>query len=249
MNNMAFSASCRGKAADIPVEDFLNLKFPLLDKGCIETVFGFVEQTPLYGGRIFEAPEFSDADIDYLYRHNTGLKLPLTNHFVSREEYESNQWLLDKYHRKGNSVVLVNDELATWIRADFPDYEIEASVIKNIGTQTLIDRYLDTYEIIVLPMTLCTEYSLLAELHPKNKLRLFTNAGCAYNCPARTCYKSISKINKLPADEGFDLFNCSQQKLRRSRLGFMDFDIDRLYSLGYRKFKVLRQFGSKGSGY
>jgi len=235
-----YSVSCRNKSADQPVDDFLNLQYPLLDKYAISTVFGFVERTTLYGGRIFTGPELSDNDIQMLYQWEVGLKLPLTNTFVTEEEYEKEYALLEKYHRKGNSVVLVNNDLAMWIRRDFPDYEIEASVIKNISKQSTIDKYLDIYDIIVLPMDLHRAPEFLESLEPKIRLRLFITAACAFTCPAKTCYKSISKINKMPVGEGHELFDCSQNVLPREMEGFQEFDINQLMEMGFTNFKVTR---------
>jgi hypothetical protein len=53
--------------------------------------------------------------------------------------------LLHQYHGKGNSVITVSDELAGWIRADFPQYEIEASVIKDIHTIEKLESALQLY--------------------------------------------------------------------------------------------------------
>jgi len=240
MQQKNYSVSCRNKRVDQPVDDFLNLQYPAVDKFAISTVFGFVERTTLYGGRIFIGPELSESDVQTLYNWEVGLKLPLTNTFASEEEYEKEYTFLEKYHRKGNSVVLVNDELARWIRRDFPDYEIEASVIKNISKQSTIDKYLDIYDIIVLPMDLHRQPEYLESLEPKSRLRLFITAACAFTCPAKTCYKSISRINKMPVGEGHELFNCSQNVLPREMEGFQEFDVDQLVSMGFTKFKVTR---------
>lgn len=240
MSKLNYSTSCRYKGEDQKLEDFLNLLYPDLDKFAISTVFGFVESSSLYGGRIYTGRELSEEDVELLYRWEMGLKLPLTNHFVTQEEYEKNYQFLEKYHRKGNSVVLVNNDLAGWIKRDFPDYEIEASVIKNISTQSTIDKYLDIYDIIVLPMDLYNDPELLAALQPKDRLRLFLQAACAFNCPAKICYKTISKINKLPIGEGSELFTCSQGKIPRPRKGFQEFDENLLREMGYTNFKVIR---------
>jgi len=240
-----YSVSGRKKNPDISIQDFLNLEYMDLDKDKVSTVFGFVEKSSLYGGRIFEQPELSNADVEQLYRLNIGLKLPLTNHYITEAEYQNNFDFLKKYHRKGNSIALVNDDLARWIKRDFPKYELEASVIKNIHTQTTINKYLELYDIIVLPMDLYNNLENLQTLEPKNKLRFFGQSACAYNCPAKICYKTISKINKLNVGEGADLFKCSKSIKQRDIMGFQEFDINLLIKMGFTNFKMIRNIHKK----
>lgn len=240
-----YSVSCRQKDKNVDVQDFLNLKYMNIDKNMVSTAFGFVEHSSLYGGRVFCEPELSDFDVEQLYGLDIGLKLPLTNHFVTEKEYEDNHEFLEKYHRKGNSIALVNDELAKWIKRDFPNYEIEASVIKNIHTQKTIDKYLEIYDIIVLPMDLYNDHTLLSTLGPKDRLRFFIQAACAFNCTAKICYKTISKINKLPVGQGNDLFKCSQTIKPRENLGYQEFDINALCEMGYTNFKAIRNIHNK----
>ena len=72
---------------------------------------------------------------------------------MTREEYENNLGFLEKYHHKPNSVIVTNDDLACWIAEDFPEYRIDASVIKNVNTPKKLDRALELYDEVVLPMT------------------------------------------------------------------------------------------------
>ena len=85
----------------------------------IENFYGFREFCPLYGGRPYVGKEISDIDLEYMYDLGVGLRLPLTNHFVTYDEYKSQKPFLEKYHRDGNSLIIVNDKLATWIKEDF----------------------------------------------------------------------------------------------------------------------------------
>lgn len=235
-----YSVSARKKDVKQSIYDYLNIKFNNLDKNKVSTVFGFVEQSSLYGGRIFNGAELSRNDVKYLYKMGIGLKLPLTNHYVTDSEYKDNLEFLDKYHKSGNSVAVVNDDLANWIKRDFPKYEIEASVIKNIHTQSTIDKYLDLYDIIVLPMDMYSDLDYLAGLQHKKRLRFFVQAACAYNCPAKVCYKTISRINKSPDGEGEELFKCSQEIKPRDFKGFQEFDMELLIRLGFTNFKIIR---------
>ena len=86
----------------------------------------------------------------------------------------------------------------------------------------------------------------LRSLDNKNCITLFANAGCAYTCPAKICYESISRANKTGEK---DLFRCSQKLKERNTIGMYDFDLDYLQSLGFSRFKLLRPRSGGMTGY
>ncbi|MBS0386479.1 MAG: hypothetical protein JSS00_14150 [Proteobacteria bacterium] len=233
---MRFTISGRGKPGDMPIMSFLRANFGAIALGDIDSVFGFVEPCTLYGGRIFTGPELSSADVEQLYDAEIGLRLPLTNHSATADEFEAARPLLDKYHRERNAVIVTNDDLARWIRRDYPKYRIEASVIKNLRNYDRITKAFALYDTVVLPMELNQDEDFLAHAPTKERLTLFANAGCALTCPSRICYASISKINKT----GEGMFMCSQPLKAREMRGMIDFDLGKLEALGYRRFKLLR---------
>ena len=233
---LQFTISARSKEPNTPILRFLARNFPTTPISQIDSVFGFVEASSLYGGRVFKRRELSDRDVATLYDVGIGVRIPVSNHFVEYQEYKGNRPLFEKYHRDGNAVIVTNDELAEWIRNDFSKYRVEASVIKNINTVSKIRRYKDLFDTIVLPMPLCEDMDFLAGLEDKQRIRLFANAGCALTCPARICYKSVSRINKFDGGN----FRCSQPLKEREMRGMVDFEIDHLIGLGFRRFKLLR---------
>lgn len=202
----------------------------------VDSLYGFVDQSTLYGGRPFERPQLSGNDLEAMAELGIGLRLPLTNLFVTREEYESQKRWLGQYHRKGNSVIVARDDLARWIREDFPEFQIEASVIKDIDRMSELEQAMQVYDTVVLPMRYTRDRSFLEGVPDKSRIRLFTNAGCALNCPSKICYPAISRMNKYRGDE----FKCSQTLKYRKMEGMIDFDLRMPIELGYRRFKVLR---------
>jgi hypothetical protein len=238
--------SARSKQPDVPVFQFLRRHFGHLQLNRIESLFGFVEYTPLYGGRVFHRRELSERDVFQLNNAGIGLRLPLSNHYVSREEYNASCEFLDKYHRERNSVIVTNDDLARWVREDFPLYRVDASVIKNINTLKKLEEALPLYDEIVLPMASNEDVAFLESIEQKHRITLFANAGCAFTCPARTCYVSVSKINKR---DGEQAFQCSQSLKERDLLGMIDFDIDELVAMGFHSFKLLRPAPGQMTGF
>ena len=231
-----YTVSARSKDPQVPVFAFLRRQYGNVPLREIDSLFGFVERTTLYGGRKFTRRELSDRDVFQLNNAGIGLRLPLTNHFTDRDEYESTRPLLEKYHRSINSVIVTNDDLARWIRRDFPAYRIDASVIKNVKTLRKLKEALELYDTVVLPMRLNEDFAFLEKIEDPDRITLFANAGCALTCPSKLCYKSISIINKGKGGE----FECSQPIKDRDLEGMVDFPLKPYVDLGFHRFKLLR---------
>jgi collagenase-like PrtC family protease len=239
---ISYTISARSKQhTTLPVVQYLRESFPTTALNQIDSVFGFVEQSVLYGGRPYLAPELTHDDVQSLYANGIGLRLPLTNHYVAREEYETERNLLEKYHRAGNSVIITNDDLAKWIRNEFPLFHIEASAIKNIDNLSKLEKAFRCYDTVVLPAKANDDTALLESISEKERIRLFLNAGCAYNCPSKICYPSISEMNKYQGAE----FRCSQSIIARE-VRMHDFDQKKYVDLGFTRFKLLRSAGITG---
>jgi len=239
---VTYTISARSKQRTmLPIMQYLRESFADTPLAQIDSVFGFVERSVLYGGRPYLEPELTEDDVQALYASGIGLRLPLTNHYVLREEYERERPLLDKYHRAGNSVIITNDDLAKWIRSDYPLFHIEGSVIKNIDNLSKLERAFRSYDTVVLPAKSNDDTAFLESITDKGRIRLFLNAGCAYNCPSKICYPSISQMNKYQGAE----FRCSQPIIERE-VRMHDFDQKRFFDLGFSRFKLLRSAGITG---
>jgi hypothetical protein len=129
---------------------------------------------------------------------------------------------------------------------DFPDYRLEASVIKNINTLEKVDDAFSLYDTVILPMVSNDDEVFLKAIDNKQNITLFANAGCAYTCPSKICYPSISKANKTG---DHSLFTCSQKMKERNTIGMYDFDLDYLQGLGFERFKLLRPRRGNQTGF
>lgn len=246
----SYTISARGKNPNEPIYAFLRRFYGFVPLAEIESIFGFVEQSTLYGGRPFNMPELSERDVRQLNNAGIGLRLPMSNHYVTREEYDANRNLLQKYHREVNSVITTNDDLAKWIRQDFPLYSLDASVIKNIHTHEQIDQTLEIYDSVVLPMYTNEDFDFLEKIKAKDRIILFANAGCALTCPSKICYAAISKRNKFDDElmKGNEI-SCSQTLKYREQLGMVDFDLNPLMEMEFVHFKLLRPRPSSMTGF
>jgi len=240
-----YTVSARGKDPNAPVMAFLRRQYGNMPLREIDSLFGFVGRSTLYGGRAFTERELSERDVAQLNVAGIGVRLPMSNHSVEREEYEVNLPLLERYHRPLNSVIITNDDLARWIQQDFPKYHIDASVIKNIKTHRKIDEALELYDSVVLPMSLNEDFDFLEKIEAKDRITLFANAGCALTCPSKICYPSLSKLNKFKGGQ----FQCSQPLKERDLLGMVDFPLQPYVDLGFHRFKLLRARPSGMTGF
>lgn len=231
-----YTISARGKPLKAPIFAYLRNQYGNIPLREIESLFGFVERSTLYGGRIFKRRDLTERDVVQLNSAGIGVRLAMSNHYVNRDEYRANLPLLTKYHRLPNSIIVTNDDLARWIRRDFPAYKIDASVIKNIKSRRKIDSALELYDSVVLPMKINNDFDFLRKIEAKDRITLFANAGCALTCPAKTCYPAISRMNK-----GDDVkFSCSRKLKQRELHGMVDFPLQQYIDLGFHKFKLLR---------
>lgn len=242
-----FAVSARAKPAALPIRGFLALHFGAIP---VKSVFGFCEYTTLYGGRGFVAPELTDADIAWMYDNGIGYRIPLQNVLATYDDYKENKAFLRKYHRAGNSLILVRRELATWIRNDFPLYETEASVISQIATHEKIAAALPLFDVVVVHPRMNEDAEFLGAIAEKDRIRLFANAGCMVHCPTMECYASFSRLNKqMPGAE----FHCAQRHIPEyaaeiaGRTGMIEYDVAKLNALGFTRFKKLSSKGKTGN--
>jgi len=221
-----------------------NFQFNYKD---IDYVFGQVEgNTHLFGGRITYI-NLTRIDVYWLYDKGIGLKMPLTNKFISDKWYKESKPFLKQYHRKGNAIITATDELAKHIKNDFPDYQIEASCIQDIVTAGKLKKKtsLGVYDTIVLPIHMNDDVKFLKRIKEKEKIRLFLNVECSYSCPKKICYGTTSKIN-VGEKERKD-FKCSfwdfgmERTFHKDHIDWNNFYFDKakFNKIGFTKYKLL----------
>ena len=212
----------------------------------IDYAFGQVEgTTTLWGGRIADSINLTKVDIYWLYDHAIGLKLPLTNKFITIDQYKESKPFLKQYHRKGNAILTATDTLAKYIKQDFPDYEIEASCIQDIVTTKNLKKKisLGLYDTIVLPIHMNDDIKFLKSIKDKKIIRLFLNVECSYSCPKKICYGTTSQVN-IGAKEKM---MCSFYNLGMDRTFYKDhinwnefyFDKSKFDRIGITKYKLI----------
>jgi collagenase-like PrtC family protease len=231
------SVSGRGVLPEMNIIDYINVFYMYTDPAHIDSVFGnTVRFSRLYGGRARQREHsLTPRHIGELAEHGIHLSLTLTNHFFGEAAYRESRELLKEHHKKGNSVICVDDELALRIRNDYPDYTLKASIIKNIRTTAGVEKHLDLYDQVVIPMDKNDDDEFLSGIKEKTRVVLFGNATCAYTCPARTCYRGFSQLNAgKPVTS-----TCSRKKIPRLDTGNVYFNIKKFKEMGFEHFKLV----------
>ncbi|MCP3675932.1 MAG: sulfotransferase domain-containing protein [Gammaproteobacteria bacterium] len=236
--DVKYTISSRSWLNKMTIEDYVKKFFPYIKLDQVESLFGFSDQVSmLYGGRsITPQSLLSKGNVAEIYNSKLGLSLTLTNHFFDEESYQNSYDLLSEHHKEGNSVVCENDELAKRIKQDFPLYKTKASLIKNLNSYKKVVAALDIYDHVVIPMDLNDDDDFLQSLPSKDRIIVFGNGNCAYNCHARICYKHISK--KITGLKGLK-HSCSKQISPREKLGHIFFDLKKLKDFGFTHFKLV----------
>jgi len=243
-----YSISCRAKRGEVPIEVFLSAWLAQLNRikdvslGQVDSVFGFVDEpSPLYGGRAFTDAQISQHDIHFLSDQCIGLKLLLSNLQVSDDDYKQSKGFLERFHREGNILTISCDSLAEKIRYDFPRYIVESSVIKDPRSLDDIKAILSLYDRVVLPIVLNDDMGLSESIPEKDRVVLFANTECSYNCPDKVCYPSVSRFNKDVTQKPTP--KCSIPYVLRlfqfDNDTKMFFDINRYIRMGFVRYKVL----------
>lgn len=235
--NIRFTVSSRDIRPEFDILTYIKITYIYIGLAQIESVFGStVLPSPLYGGRDYDPLRSLSVDhICKLEENGIGISITLSSQFFTEEYYRASWPLLERLHQRGNSVISVNDKLAERIRHDFPLYTLKASMIKNLDSADKVRQGLDVYDYVVIPMEKNDDDPFLESLPDKDRIFLFANAGCAYNCPARDCYLEISRKNAGKGGTG----DCSRGRIPRPDLGALFFDVAKLASMGFRNFKLL----------
>ena len=216
---------------------YLKLNYPFLDIAGIDSVFGVaLFPSLLYGGRPYDIKHsLTWIHVRQLQELGINVSFTLTNHFVDDAVYAQSFDFLGKYHRTGNSVVCLSDQLAHRLRKDFPLYTLRASIMKNINTVEKAARNLELYDQIVIPMEMNDDDDFLAQLPCKERVMLFANAACAYTCRKRTCWLGFSHLNQGREDTTA----CPQDALQTRNVGKVFFNVGKFHDMGFRHFKLI----------
>jgi hypothetical protein len=79
------------------------------------------------GGRINRDVFYNDGLIDYYYSKGVSIALTFSNHKINVNDPLGNE-LLEKFHKEGNALIIVNEDLRRHVRENFPKYDLIYSI-------------------------------------------------------------------------------------------------------------------------
>ena len=221
------------------------------------TVYDGVSNCSWNGGRINRDVTFNQAQIDFYYKRNIGIALTFTNHEIDLSD-ETGNYLLETFHKKGNKIILVNDELRCYIRKSYPLYDLTYSITGtghlNIPMQQSdYNFYKDLefkYDLIVPRMEHIFD-PLFLKLD-QSKYEIMLNDNCAWGCPKyKEHFEAINNQNKtlspwttLGSDHCTKIEECWLPKFNPdidSKHKEMDINLEtqkELFSRGIKHFKI-----------
>ena len=180
--------------------------------------------------------------------------LTFSNLFISDQDLEDEKCntvlnILDKYNC---GVIVSSDKLENYIRQQYKNISIHASVIKtSLENNRTIEYYKNLskkYQVYVVNPDDNFDLNLLKDL-PKDNSEIILNERCIYQCKQRKAhYEAISKeqiaqAKQINLDLNF-LSGCraipeyKQSKLKERTISLTIEEVKRIYGMGHRLYKL-----------
>lgn len=167
------------------------------------TVYDGINNCSWNGGRINRDVIYNDNTINFYYRNNITIALTFTNPVIDLTDPTGNI-LLEKFHKKGNIIISVNEDLVQYVKDKYPLYKHTRS-ITGFGSISipmsdvdikLYERLEKIYDYIV-PRCEHVFDDRFIEL-TQSKYEVMLNDTCLYNCPYYgEHFKEIAKQNQI----------------------------------------------------
>jgi len=108
----------------VPIIKFLTNR--LVDNSKL-VVYDGVNKCKWNGGRINRDVWYSESLMNFYYSKGISIALTMSNHNIDLNDTVGNH-LLEKFHREGNALIIVNDDLRKYVRENFPKYDLIHSI-------------------------------------------------------------------------------------------------------------------------
>lgn len=167
------------------------------------TVYDGISNCSWNGGRVNRDLELSNAQINVYYSLNIGIALTFSNYIIDLKDEVGNK-LLKQFHKTGNTIILVNEELRKYIRKNYPKYKLIYSITGmgevNVPMQEddikMYEKLEQKYDLIVPRMEHIFDPMFLSLT--QNKYEIMLNDTCIYACPYyKEHFELIADQNKI----------------------------------------------------
>ena len=165
-------------------------------------VYDGIEKCRWNGGRVNLDAPYTDVVRDTYYRLGWSINLTFTNPVIDTSDPTGN-FILEKMHREGNGIILVNDELRKYVRKNFPKYKILFSTTGcNSVKYPMRDEDFSFYEgvlkrhDVLIPRCDSNFDPKLRDLD-QSRLEILVSDRCVMNCPKRNeHYHILAEANR-----------------------------------------------------
>jgi hypothetical protein len=214
-------------------------------------VYDGINKCKWNGGRINRDVVYSETTMKYYYSKDVGIALTFTNNNIDLDDVVGNH-LLEKFHRAGNAIILVNNDLREYIKKNYPRYELIYS-ITGMGTLNIplqdsdiqiYKRLESAYDWIVPRFE--HVFDKRADELDRTKWEVMVNDTCVWKCKRfDEHFKAIAMENTLGNAYSEEIEECWIAGFNPdidSKQKSMDIDIEhieKLKALGVQSFKII----------
>lgn len=208
--------------------------------------------TKLTNEEINEVASFyKDMDIGFNIIMSNHLNNDLTGGFMDKLSSEYDEYILQQFHDERNGVIICNENLAIYLKRNYPKYKINYSVINSyihkityVSEAEAIDFYkdkVDKFDKVTIPLEFQKNFNILDELDT-SKVEVILNDECGHGCNRALHYDIISSENEPNSRDTKKLRrNCVMFDFEKRGPNATEDDIYRWLAHGITKFKLLER--------
>lgn len=151
----------------------------------LQSVYGFLYDSPLNGGRLRkDCVQFPMDVIDKLNSLGIGYEFTLTNITLANEHLEDphTNKILGRFENPLNSVIVAHDSVADYIKRAYPGYRLRASCIYNYVTAEEINKACERFDGVCTFPEVNHKQEVLRAIRHKEKITLFGTSICLNLC-------------------------------------------------------------------
>lgn len=212
----------------------------------ISSLFGCVK-CAWNGGRIIN--NYWDTDpkviVEFMKGHYPGIgcRLTFTNTFISKDELHDKRGneLLEMFNFGNNAVMVYSELLETYIRENYPNYNIISSITKCLDKEQTVKELQKGYSLVVLNTNHLVDEEFMKSLPNKNKVEILVNDACQKICSKRLehyKYYSLDQKNGTHTK----VCNCESSgplyELKDGDLFVSNKKIKEYVGMGFTNFKI-----------
>jgi len=182
---------------------FIIKSIPEILTECDITVYDGIRNCSWNGGRINKNIYDRDDITNYYYDNNITVALTLTNPVIDTKDSIGND-ILKRFHRTGNTIISVNENLLRYIKDEYPLYKHTRSITSfgNISVPMCdsdYNRYTRLEEMYDYIVPRCEHvFDTRFKTLNQSKYEIMLNDTCVYRCPFYgDHFKKIAEQNRI----------------------------------------------------